>query len=225
MPHYLTEADHKIVTDAVAAAERTTSGEIVTVIADRTDGYSDIVLAWAALAAFTAMSVLAVWPEFLLAKLDWLSGGWGSEWSYGEILSLAIGVGLAVFLAVWGALQWDPLRFRTVPGPVKRRRVRLRAVKHFKVGAERRTHGHTGVLIYVSMQEHRAEIVADQAIAALVPAEVWGVAMADMLAEIRQGCLAKGIAAGVRDVGEVLAEHFPVADDDKNELPDRLIVL
>jgi len=47
--------------------------------------------------------------------------------------------------------------------------------------------------------------------------------MADMLAEIRQSRLAEGMAAGVRDVGKVLAGQFPRADDDINELPDRLI--
>ena len=73
------------------------------------------------------------------------------------------------------------------------------------------------------MREHRAEIVADQPIAEIVPAEVWGEAMADMLAEIKDGKIAEGMAAGVRDVGKVLAEHFPRADDDQNELPDRLI--
>ena len=93
----------------------------------------------------------------------------------------------------------------------------------FKVGAERRTHGRTGVLLYLSMREHRAEIVADQPIAAIVPAEVWGEAMADMLAEIKQGHIAEGLAAGVRDVGQVLSEHFPRSEDDENELPDRLI--
>ena len=34
---------------------------------------------------------------------------------------------------------------------------------------------------------------------------------------------ALGLAAGVRDVGKVLSEHFPRAEDDENELPDRLI--
>jgi len=40
---YLTPEQHKIVTDAVGEAELTTSGEIVTVLADRSDGYSDII--------------------------------------------------------------------------------------------------------------------------------------------------------------------------------------
>ena len=96
-------------------------------------------------------------------------------------------------------------------------------VKHFKVGAERRTRGKTGVLIYLSMREHRAEIVADDSIAEKVSAEVWGEAMADMLDEIKNGKIAEGMAVGVRDVGFVLAEHFPRDEDDENELPDRLI--
>ena len=79
------------------------------------------------------------------------------------------------------------------------------------------------MLLYLSMREHRAEIVADQPIAEKVPAEVWGEAMADMLAEIKEGRIAEGLAAGVRDVGKVLSEHFPRAEDDQNELPDRLI--
>lgn len=73
------------------------------------------------------------------------------------------------------------------------------------------------------MSEHRAEIIADEPIAQKVPAEVWGEAMAEMLDEIKAGRIAEGMAVGVRDVGFVLSEHFPRADDDENELPDRLI--
>ncbi|WP_374406114.1 TPM domain-containing protein [Pelagerythrobacter sp.] len=220
---YLTADQHTIVTDAVAAAERETSGEIVTVLADRSDGYSDIALLWAIAAAFTAMSVVALFPEFFLAKLDWLLGGWTHEWTTGELFGMLTGLGLIKFVGVWAIQLWQPLKFLLVPGPVKSTRTHDKAVALFKVGAERRTHGRTGVLIYLSMHEHRAEIVADQPIAEKVPAEVWGEAMADMLAEIREGRVAEGMAAGVRDVGQVLSEHFPRADDDVNELPDRLI--
>lgn len=220
---YLDEAGHKIVSDAVANAELQTSGEIVTVLADRSDGYTDVVLLWAIGIAFTAMSIWALIPGFIFAQIDWLMGGWSHEWTPGEIMAWTIGLGLAKFLAVWLILSWDPVRFRVIPGPIKLSRVRDAAVRHFKVGADRRTHGRTGVLLYVSMREHRAEIVADEAIATQVDAEVWGEAMADMLTEIREGRLAEGLAAGVRDVGAVLAQHFPRAEDDQNELPDRLI--
>ena len=220
---YLTPEQHKIVSDAVGEAELMTSGEIVTVLADRSDGYSDVVLVWAAALAFTAMSLFAALPAPFMDLWDALAGGWGHEWTTGELASMTIALGLVAFALGWLLLSWDRLRFPLTPGPVKTARSRAQAVKHFKVGAERRTHGRTGVLLYLSMREHRAEIVADEPIAEIVPAEVWGEAMADMLVEIRQGRIAEGLAAGVRDVGKVLSEHFPRAEDDDNELPDRLI--
>ncbi|WAT18891.1 hypothetical protein OZN62_04795 [Aurantiacibacter sp. MUD11] len=222
----LDEAQHKIVSDAVGEAELTTSGEIVPVLAEASDGYSDIAFFWAAVASFTAMSLLIAFPELTTAKWDWLFGaGWEGDWTLAEFATLVVGFGLVKFVGVWLFLLIPAIRFALVPGPVKRQRVRAGAVRHFKVGADGRTHGRTGVLLYLSMREHRAEIVADEPIHEKVDPEVWGEAMADMLDEIRKGCIAEGIAAGVRDVGKVLSEHFPRNDHDTNELPDRLIEL
>lgn len=220
---YLSEAEHAQVSAAVAAAEAHSAGEIVTVLADRSDGYSDVRLAWCVLAATTALAVLALLPGFYLPLVDAVLGGWNHEWSPQAVLTLALVVVIAKFTGMWLIQLWEPLCFWLIPPPVKKARVRDAAVRHFKVGAERRTHGRTGVLIYLSMREHRAEIVADEAIASKVSAEVWGGAMADMLVHIRDGRVAEGLVAGATDVGAVLAEHFPRAEDDTNELPDRLI--
>ena len=220
---YLNEAQHQIVTDAVQQAELSTSGEIVTVLADRSDGYSDVVQLYCAAIAFTAMSVFALFPAPFMDFWDWLSGGWGDEWSIGELASMTIALGLIAYLASTAIFLSDAVRFALIPAPTKTARVHAQAIKHFKVGAEARTKGKTGVMIYLSMREHRAEIVADDSIAVKVPAEVWGEAMAEMLDEIREGRIAEGMAVGVRDVGFVLAQHFPIDGDDENELPDRLI--
>lgn len=220
---YLDEAGHLLVSEAVTAAETQTAGEIVTVLADRSDGYTDVALLWAVGAAFTAMSVFAALPQPFLDLWDGLVGGWGHEWTTGELASMVIALGLIKFVAVMLVQQWEPLKFALIPGPTKTIRVHDQAVRQFKVGAQARTTGRTGVLIYLSMREHRAEIVADESIAAKVPAEVWGEAMGDMLAEIRKGRVAEGLAIGIRDVGFVLAEHFPRGSGDVNELPDRLI--
>jgi putative membrane protein len=220
---YLTTEQQQLVTRAVEQAEATTSGEIVTVLADRSDGYSDVVLTWAVAISFTAMSIFAALPRPFLDLWDRWFAGWGHQWTIGELASMTIALGLLAFTVAWLLLSLDTLRFAAVPGPVRTARVHAAAIRHFKVGAERRTHGRTGVLLYLSMREHRAEIVADEAIANMVPAEIWGDAMADMLVEIRRGRIAEGMAAGVRDVGAVLSEHFPRAEDDCNELPDRLI--
>ena len=207
----------------MSEAERDTSGEIVTVLAEYSDGYTDVSLLWAAGAAFTAMSVFAVIPQPFLDTWDAMIGGWGHQWTTGELASMVIALGLIKFLAVMLVQQWQPLKYALIPGPTKTIRVHDQAVRQFKVGAQARTTGRTGVLIYLSMREHRAEIVADQSIAAKVPAEVWGEAMGDMLSEIRKGRIAEGLAVGIRDVGFVLAEHFPRGGEDVNELPDRVI--
>jgi putative membrane protein len=225
MAGYLSDADHARVSAAVGAAEGRTAGEIVTVVADRSDGYSDIALAWAALVAFVALAVLALVPEFYLGLADAVLGRWAHEWTPREVFTLAALVAFAKFLGLWLLQLWQPLKFFLIPRSVKTVRTLARAVSLFKVGAERRTHGRSGVLIYLSMREHRAHIVADEAISSKVSAETWGEAMAAMLAEIKQGRIADGMIAAVERVGIVLAEHFPRDANDTNELPDRLIEL
>lgn len=222
-PFTLTDAERQRVSDAVAAAEARSAGEIVTIIAERSDGYSDIALAWSALVGMLALLALTVAPDFYLAAYERLSGGWMHEWTPRALFGVALVVFGLKFGATWLLQLWTPFRLFLVPGPVKHERVRGRAVTCFKVGAERRTHGRTGVLIYLSMQEHRAEIVADEAIASKVSPEVWGDAMVALIGHIRNGDVAQGMCAAVEKVGAVLAQHFPRAVDDHNELPDRVI--
>jgi putative membrane protein len=222
-PVYLSTDDHARVTAAVSKAEEHTTGEIVTILADRSDGYSDVALAWAAAASLLALGTLAVAPEFYLGIYDRLTGGWKQEWTPRGLFMIAALVAALKFAAVLLIQLWQPLKFFLVPPPIKTARVHERAVRAFRIGAERRTHGRTGVLVYLSMREHRAEIVADEAIALKVDPGVWGDAMAAMLSELRQGRTAEGMIAAIEQVGAVLAEHFPRAGGDVNELPDRLI--
>lgn len=220
---YLNEADHDRITAAVGAAEAHTSGEIVTIVAGRSDGYVDIALAWAALVAFTALTVLSVFPDFYLGLADDLLGHWAHEWTPRHVLVLALGVATAKFIGMLLLQLWAPLKFWLIPPHIKRLRSRDRATAYFRTGAQGRTTGRTGILIYLSLAEHHAEILADQAIAAKVGPEVWGEAMAAMLVELKAGRLADGMIAAVERVGRVLAEHLPHTEGDVNELPDRLI--
>ena len=223
MDHPLSDQDRVRIAEAVTAAEAHSAGEIVTILTPRSDDYADVALLWSALVAFLVLTALTMAPQFYLALVDRLTGTWANDWTTREIFALATTAASIKFAATWLLLLWRPLRLWLVPGPIKAHRVRSRAITCFKVGAERRTTGRTGILIYLSLAEHRAEIVADDAIAGKVEAEVWGHAMAAMLGEIRAGRVADGMIAAIGKVGEVLSEHFPRAEHDINELPDRLI--
>ena len=222
----LTAEEHAEVTAAVAQAERQTDGEIVTIVADRSDSYHDVGLHWAVAATFLMLSLVAMFPAWFMDRLHgMLGGGWERELPAGLTLTILLGLLIAIFLAVRYLLAVRPLRMVLTPKRTKARRVRRRAISFFKVGAERRTIGRTGVLIYLSLDEHRAEIVADEAIAAKVKPEIWGEAMIALIDEVRAGRAGRGMAEAVRLVGEVLTEHFPRSDNNPNELPDRLIEL
>ena len=221
----MTEADHGRVSAAVHAAEAGTAGEIVTISADSSDRYLDIALWWSVAAAIVAVAGLAAFPANVMQAASALSNGWVTEFNLAEAIEVALATFIIMFVIVRLTLSWMPLRMFVTPGIVKSRRVRRRAVRYFKVGAERRTTGRTGILIYLSMAEHRAEIVADEAIHSKVSAEEWGNAMADLIAGVRQGRIADGMVAAIGDVGTILATHFPRSEGDVNELPDRLIEL
>ena len=220
----LSAEDHAKVSAAIAAAEEKSDGEIIAIAADRSDAYHDVGLHYAVLVLFLVLAFFAAWPGQLEAWWTRLMG-WTAEPSQRELLTLLLGFALLKFLVVLFLMKWMPLRIRLTPGSTKTRRVRRRAIMLFKAGAERRTIGRTGILIYLSMAEHRAEIVGDEAITSVTTPETWGEAMAALIAHVKAGRPGDGIVAAVEEIGEVLAEKFPKSTADTNEIPDKLIEL
>jgi putative membrane protein len=222
---HLTEQDHAVVTEAVAAAERNTDGEIVTVVAGQSDSYLDVAMHWAVLAMLLVLALLSVWPGIAAALYERVFDPWTQVVHPSVLLLIALVLQVLVFLVVRLLLTLPQVRLAVTPGATKTRRVRRRAMGLFRTAAEKRTRGRTGVLLYLSLAEHRAELIADEAIHAKVAPEVWGEAMAALVGAVREGRVADGMAQAVAQVGVVLAEHFPRSADDVNELPDRLIEL
>jgi putative membrane protein len=217
--------DHARVSQAIAAAEAKSDGEIVTMVTDLSDPYHDVALHWAVVLLIAVLALAAAFPQGLERGFDLLFGGWGRDHTLGEMLFFVTVLAVLKFTIALLVLRWMPLRLALTPGPTKQRRVRRRAVALFKAAAERRTTGRTGILIYLSMGEHRAEIVADEAIVAATTPETWGDAMAALVAEVREGRPVEGLVAAIGMVGDVLAEHFPRSSNDTNEIPDKLIEL
>jgi putative membrane protein len=221
----LSDEDHAKVSAAIAAAEAQTNGEIVAVATPISDSYHDVALHWALIPLFAVLAWAAWRPTALTWWYEFLVGGWDGEPTMSQLLTLLMVFAALKFTVALLILKWMPLRIALTPGATKERRVRRRAITIFRAAAERRTAGRTGILIYLSMAEHRAEIVADEAITKVTTPETWGEAMAALLVEVKQGRPADGIIAAIERVGAVLAEHFPRSAGDTNEIPDKLIEL
>ena len=221
----ISAADRDRIGKAITAAEAASDGEIVAVTTPLSDSYHDVALHWALVPLFAVLA----WAAWRPTALEWwyrfLLGGWQPEPSIGQLLTLLLVFAALKFTIALLILKWMPLRLALTPGATKLRRVRRRAVTIFKAAAERRTENRAGILIYLSMGERRAEIVADEAITKVTTPEAWGEAMATLLADVREGRPGEGICAAIEQIGVVLAEHFPKTATNPNEIPDKLIEL
>ncbi len=221
----LTPEDHARVSQAIAAAEASSDGEILTIVSSESDSYHDVALHWA-VAAMIGVLAISSWRSRMIAYWwDNMFGQWGETVTVGQLLFFVMILAVAAFLVALALLKWPLLRLALTPGATKTRRVRRRAISLFRAAAERRTMGRTGVLIYLSLAERRAEIVADEAITRVTEPTCWGDAMAELIAELRAGRPGEGLALAVEEVGEVLTAHFPKTGGDTNEIPDKLIEL
>ena len=221
----LSRQDHDLVNAAVTAAERDSDGEIVVIVAPRSDAYHDVALHYALLAVLIVPAALALVPQSFVDRIAGLMLGWNAEFSRG-VLMLALFVLMTLaFLLVRLVLAAMKLRLALTPGRTKSRRVHRRAVELFRARCELKTRGRTGVLVYLSLAERRAEILADKAIADQVEPEVWGEAMAELVDEVKAGRPGAGLTRSVELVGAVLARVLPPKSDNPNELPDRFVEL
>jgi putative membrane protein len=221
----LTDTDRTRIAEAVAVAEAKSAGEIVTIIAPRSDAYKDIAQDWAIFIAFLALAVYASFAPCYMHILERVFGAWNGAISPREILFALFVALLLKYLGTLLIMQWKPLRLWLTPRWTKRHRVHARAVDLFRVTTAQRTRAKTGVLIYLSEDERMAEIVADAGIHLAMPQELWADAMAALVADVKAGRIADGMVAAIEIVGDKLATHFPHAADDVNELPDGVIEL
>ncbi|HVU41278.1 MAG TPA: TPM domain-containing protein [Xanthobacteraceae bacterium] len=201
----ISERDRTRIRDAVAAAEANTSGEIFPVVAEASDDYRLVPILWATIIALIVplpLIFLTLWPASLIFLVQ-----------------------LAAFVVLAVVFSLDAIRPLLLPQSVKREAARALAIRQFMAHGLHTTELRTGVLIFVSLAERHAEIIADEGIARQVDPMVWQNVMERLTSAIRAGRLADGLVAAIGEAGTVLAQHFPPRSGDRNELPDDLVLL
>ena len=118
---------------------------------------------------------------------------------------------------VEGALDGTPL--------FKGQSARERAIDVFSQLRIWDTEHNNGVLIYLLLADRDVEIVADRGIHAKVGLEEWEKICRTMEIDFKQANYEDGVVSGIQAVTQHLMKHFPAAGDDRNELPDRPVVL
>ncbi|MBX3583356.1 MAG: TPM domain-containing protein [Rhizobiaceae bacterium] len=203
------EADHQRIAAAIRTAEASTSGEIYCVVARQSDGY------FFSASLLVTLSILAI-----SLGLAFLIEAW---WLTIRLPAFVGAQLLAVAAALTLIYALPSLRVRLAPRRWQYMRAHDNALKQFLGRNVHLTKERTGVLIFVSLAERYAEIIADAGINAKVPQDTWDSIVAGLTDDARHGRLADGFVTAIEAVGALLHEHFPIGADDRNELDDHLV--
>jgi putative membrane protein len=187
---------------AVRAAELRTSGEIVPMVVPRSHDYGALRATSAALLAFAAGIVVFALP--VDARL-WLP-------------PVEVGVFL---LGYWLVGRPTPLRL-LLSEQVRAEAVDRAAKLAFLAEGLTQTRDRTGILIFVSLLEHRVEVLADTGIDEHVEEGTWDGVVRTILEGIRDQQAETGLVDAIRMCGDLLAAEFPPRADDTDELPNQL---
>jgi putative membrane protein len=203
--NFLSEQERERVVRCVQEVEKTTSGEIVPVVVSTSYHYP------------TATHLAALILGMPLALIVC--------WIFGATHMLAFAV---VFLAIYGlallAVNVKPgLKRLFIGGQAMEEEVHEAALVNFYTLGLHRTRDLTGIIILVSVFERRVQILADKGINDKVPPLAWESVAEDLTRGIRENKPGEALCAAVRRCGEIIAEHFPIKDDDTDELPNLII--
>jgi putative membrane protein len=205
------EADHASIAEAIRQAESRTSGEIYAVLARRSDSYfyvAGFTVACGILFAAVLVAVAAHWYWYTVPL---------------PIFGLAI---LAAFLCAVLLLWLVPsVTLWLVPKRILYRRAHLNAIQQFLARNVHLTSQRTGILLFVSLAERYAEVVADAGINAKVHQDEWNNIVAILTDHAHRDDLTAGFLKAIEKAGLLLQEHFPIGPHDVNELDDHLVEL
>jgi putative membrane protein len=201
----ISEQDRERISKAIRAAETKTSGEIVCVLAETS---SDAIALPILIAAVAALA------------LPWLLVAFTAMTVY-RILSLQV----IAFLGLTVLLCLPRVRVALMPRRARRAVAHRVAMEQFRTRGIARTKDRSGILIFVSLAERYARIVADEGIAARVRQSEWQAAVDALIAHMRSGHIADGFVTAIDLCGAELAKHFPRTEADREELPDRIYVI
>jgi putative membrane protein len=206
--------DQERIQQSVREAERHTRGEIVPMVIARSARYRETQYRAGAGCALFMLSAL------LTIEWEWMPWGWHATKAGWLLLTVIAAYGLG-----YGLGTFDPVIRVLTSNERMAYKVNLRAHQAFLEHGLHRTELGTGVLILISLLEHRIEILTDRAILDRIPPETWNNMLALIQEGFHKGNPVESLCRAITLCGEVLGEYFPAgpAGPNPNELPNELI--
>ncbi len=203
--------EQQAVTDAVHKTELRTSGEIVPMIVAQSDSYPLAEIR----AGFLFSMPVALLLTAPVAGMFWLEST--NMWVFLSLL-------LPLF---WGAtlvIRFFPgIKRYLLSGEDMEAEVQETALAAFFTERLYKTRDANGILIFISLLERRAWVIADSGISDRIPHERWQDAVSVITCGIHDKKQCQALCQAIGMIGEILENEFPIGDDDHNELHNLII--
>lgn len=208
---FLSKEELEQVEAAVAAAEKKTAGEIVCMVESASYTYP--------MANVIGATVIGLPLALLLTPFIG-----GLMWMGTQNMWLFLGVfGILFMVFHWIVDRTPGLKRRFVSNREIEEEVEEAAITSFFRHGLYRTRDATGILIFISVFEHKVWVLADHGINAKVPEGQWQEIVKQITDGIRANTAAEALCRSVETVGTILQAHFPIKSDDTNELKNVII--
>ena len=212
-PVPFTDEEKGRISEAVRAAERLTSAEIVPMLVARSGLYHD-----AQHRAGLALA-LVVLTSLLMSEAFWLPWGWHAANAAWLIVSTLVGYVIGSWLGTF-----DPVIRAVTSTERLRGKVQLRAERAFAQHSLFRTRDRTAVLLMVSLMERQVYVLPDSGIGPRIAAAQWNEVVEAVVARLKADDIAGGFCAGIERCGVLLAVAYPaLSNDNPDELSNRLV--
>ena len=204
---------------AICEVEKTTSAEVVPVVATASGRYDRAEDLFAFLLSLLVLAGAWVWFQGLSSAVD----AWTATQAFNLNLPIVLMIlAVAFFIGIALASRFPLLRLPLIAKAEMQEEVERRALETFQRLKIRGTSGAGGLLIYVSLYEHMVHVVGDDAINAKLSPDDWQALCETIISGFKNGKPEAGMRAGILSCAELLAQHFPIEAGDRNELNDTL---
>lgn len=208
---FLTEAEQKKISALVQQMEQQTSGEIVPMVVSASHSYPTAMIYGASVVAFP----LALLLMPVIGGLFWL--GSQNVWIF-----------IALFLTFYGIFYQLAQRFVWLQRPFLSRRqideeVQEAAIKSFFTEKLYQTRDANGILIFISILERKVWVLGDSGINARIDPEEWQAIVKLITEGIKKKRPCEAICEAIIQIGATLKTHFPIKDNDINELHNIIV--
>ena len=209
-----TSADPERVAQRIAALEKQTDAEVVCAVStesgryDRAESLCGLLVGLVALAVGNKLLGMGTWEPSAALSLGWQT-------------ALVV---LGFVAGSWLASYCHPVRRLFVSQSEMETEVLRRAHQVYSQHGVGDTRHRGGMLIYVSLFEHRLEIRCDRTVAEKLSTEDLEAIRDSMLSKIREGRMTEGLLAGLSKAEERLADVLPATEGETSKLPNHLFL-